>query len=256
MCSQWPMPAACALADELLDLAAPQRGARRAAGAAGAPRRSCRARRGRRGWPSATSRAAGARRRAPAASSRARETRWIVERISVPCTTLRRSSARVSASRSKPSSRDHSPMYIDGAYCACRPPMRSSARGIESDARSSSIWRASSARLSSRSVRTRSVTARRRARRRDRPSRRPARRPSARIIWPTPKPCGTSATSHVVAARAQVVGLGGEAGLELHGAGRRGRGSARRRARPADRARRRRRGARAGSGPAPACCRP
>ena len=96
--------------------------------------------------------------------------------MSVPCTTLRRSSARVSASRSKPSSRDDSPMYIDGAYCACRPPMRSSARGIESDARSSSSWRASSARLSSRSLRTRSVTARRRARRRDRRTRRRARR--------------------------------------------------------------------------------
>ena len=59
------------LAHQLLDLAAPQRGARRAAGAACAPRRSCRARRDRRGWPSATTRAAGARRPAPAASSRA-----------------------------------------------------------------------------------------------------------------------------------------------------------------------------------------
>ena len=55
--------------------------------------------------------------------------------------------------------------------------MRSSARGIESGARSSSIWRASSARLSSRSVRTRRLTARRRGHRRDRPSRRRARRP-------------------------------------------------------------------------------
>ena len=26
----------------------------------------------------------------------------------------------MSASRSKPATRDHSPMYIDGAYCACR----------------------------------------------------------------------------------------------------------------------------------------
>ena len=35
-------------------------------------------------------------------------------RISVACTTERRSSARVSASRSNPSRRDHSPTYIDG----------------------------------------------------------------------------------------------------------------------------------------------
>src|SRR5215210_6117758 len=62
--------------------------------------------------------------------------------------TLRRSSARVSAPRSKPSSRDHSPMYIDGAYCAWRPPMRSSLRGSGERPRSSSPCRASSARLS------------------------------------------------------------------------------------------------------------
>ena len=89
------------------------------------------------------------------ASSRARETRWIVERISVAWTTARRSSARVSASRSKPVSRDHSPTYIDGAYCAWMPPTRSSARGRLASERSSSRWRASTARLSSRVVRTR-----------------------------------------------------------------------------------------------------
>ena len=56
----------------------------------------------------------------------------MVERISVPCTTVRRSSARVSWSRSNPASRDHSPMYIEGAYWAWMPPIRSSARGIAS----------------------------------------------------------------------------------------------------------------------------
>ena len=53
----------------------------------------------------------------------------MVWRISVAWMTERRSSARVRASRVKPSSRDHSPMYIDGAYCAWMPPMRSSALG-------------------------------------------------------------------------------------------------------------------------------
>ena len=51
-------------------------------------------------------------------------------RISVPWITLRASRPRVSASRSRFSSLDHSPMYIDGAYCACSPPIRSSIRGI------------------------------------------------------------------------------------------------------------------------------
>ena len=73
----------------------------------------------------------------------------MVLRMSVACTTERRSSAAVSASRSKPSSRDHRPTYIDGAYCAWIPPIRSSARGSGVRARSSSSWRASSARLSS-----------------------------------------------------------------------------------------------------------
>ena len=52
-------------------------------------------------------------------------------RISVPWTTSRSSSARVSASRSKPATRDHSPMYIDGAYCACSAPIASSISGID-----------------------------------------------------------------------------------------------------------------------------
>jgi hypothetical protein len=43
-------------------------------------------------------------------------TAGVHEQRGVPWTTVRRSGARVSASRSKPSSRDHRPMYIDGAY--------------------------------------------------------------------------------------------------------------------------------------------
>ena len=74
-------------------------------------------------------------------------------RISVALDDLALLSARVSASRSKPATRDHSPMYIDGAYCACRPPIASSTSGIERSVRSSRPWRASSARLSSRWVR-------------------------------------------------------------------------------------------------------
>ena len=65
---------------------------------------------------------------------------------------LRRSSPRVTASRSSPSTRDQSPMYIEGAYCAWSPPIRSSTRGSGALARSSSICRARSARFSSRSV--------------------------------------------------------------------------------------------------------
>ncbi len=80
----------------------------------------------------------------------------MVERISVPCATDRRSSARVSRARSKPSTRDQSPMYIDGAYCAWRPATRSSALGRESAFRSRSSWRASRARFSSRRVSVRS----------------------------------------------------------------------------------------------------
>ena len=84
-----------------------------------------------------------------------RDTRWIVTRISVACTTVRATSASVTACRSRPSSRLHSPMYIDGAYCAWIPPTASSARGSGIRPRSSSSWRASSARLSSRRVRVR-----------------------------------------------------------------------------------------------------
>ena len=51
-----------------------------------------------------------------------------------------------------PASRDHSPMYIDGAYCDWIPQTASSAAGSGSAARSSRSWRASSARLSSRRV--------------------------------------------------------------------------------------------------------
>ncbi len=59
--------------------------------------------------------------------------------MSVPCTIFFRSSARVTASRSSPSTRDESPMYIDGAYCAWRQPMRSTTRGSGTETRSSSI---------------------------------------------------------------------------------------------------------------------
>jgi hypothetical protein len=55
----------------------------------------------------------------------------------VPWTTSRAWSAPVSADGSKARSRDQSPKYIDGAYWAWIPPIRSSARGIGSDARSS-----------------------------------------------------------------------------------------------------------------------
>ena len=79
-------------------------------------------------------------------------------RMSVACTTVRRSSACVSASRAAtPPIRDHSPTYIDGAYCAWMPPTARSVWAIEPLDGSSSPWRASTARLSSRSVRTRSA---------------------------------------------------------------------------------------------------
>src|SRR5439155_13035062 len=82
------------------------------------------------------------------------ETRWIVVRIIEAWTMLRRSSPRVTASRSSPSSRDHRPMYIEGAYCAWSPAIRSSALGIGVFARSRSICLASRARLRWRLVRT------------------------------------------------------------------------------------------------------
>src|SRR4051794_22827567 len=53
--------------------------------------------------------------------------------------------------------RDQSPTYIDGAYCACSPPTRSRASGIDARWGSISPCRASSARLSSRADRTRSA---------------------------------------------------------------------------------------------------
>src|ERR671910_559244 len=79
--------------------------------------------------------------------------------MSVAWITDRRSSARVSASRSNPSRRVQRPTYIAGAYCACRPPIRSRARGIGSRARWRSGWRGGRARLRSRPVRTRSPPA-------------------------------------------------------------------------------------------------
>src|SRR3954462_12184857 len=81
----------------------------------------------------------------------------MVERISVACTSERRSSPRVIAAGSRSRRRDHSPKYIEGAYCAWIPPIRSSARGSGAGERSSSSWRASSARLRSRWVRVRGI---------------------------------------------------------------------------------------------------
>ena len=117
-----PDPARGGLAEQRVDLLAPQRraaGQRRAQplrgglhlGAGSAP---C-------AWPAATTPAAlrGSRPRA-ASSPRRRRGGWCCASAS-PGSRSRASSARVSASRSKPSSRDHRPMYIDGAYCACRP---------------------------------------------------------------------------------------------------------------------------------------
>src|SRR5215213_5883113 len=46
---------------------------------------------------------------------------------------------------------------MEGAYWACTPPMRSTAAASSPRRRSSSDWRSSSARFSSRSLRTRSV---------------------------------------------------------------------------------------------------
>ena len=55
--------------------------------------------------------------------------RWIVERSEVPWTSVRRTSARSSCSRSKPSSLVQRPTYIEGAYCAWMPAIRSTAFG-------------------------------------------------------------------------------------------------------------------------------
>ena len=88
--------------------------------------------------------------------------------------------------------------------------MRSSARGIESDARSSSIWRASSARLSSRSVRTRSRHS-------------PAACPSAR---PSDPPTSASSVGEDHLAHAEAV-------RHVRDAARRGRARAGRRHAPA-----------------------
>src|SRR5918996_6496763 len=83
---------------------------------------------------------------------------WIVARISDAWITRRRSRAVVRPRRSKWRSRDHRPMYADGAYCAWIPPIRSTARTSGRSERSSSSCRARSARFSSRVVSTRSTT--------------------------------------------------------------------------------------------------
>src|SRR6266550_3243935 len=82
-----------------------------------------------------------------------------VIRKSEDLTTFRSSSARVNCSLRKPVTRDQRAMYGEGAYCACRAQRRSIARGTVSLCRFRSICRSSNARLSSRSVRTRSPLA-------------------------------------------------------------------------------------------------
>src|SRR6266571_6098835 len=74
-------------------------------------------------------------------------------------TTVRSSSARVKCSFRKTVSLDQRAMYGEGAYCACRAQSRSIARGTVSLCRFRSSCRSSNARLSSRSVRTRSPLA-------------------------------------------------------------------------------------------------
>src|SRR5947209_6679044 len=86
------------------------------------------------------------------------EAMWMVTRIMVACTMRRCSSARVSASRSNPFMRDHSATYGEGAYCVWSPPTRSTTVVSGSRDRSSNSWRARSARLRSRLVRTRSFS--------------------------------------------------------------------------------------------------
>ena len=175
-------------------------------------------------------------------------------RISVAWTTLRRSSARVSASRSKPATRDHSPMYIDGAYCACSPPMRSSAAGIGSSRALEQHLAREQRAVELALGEDAPVTGRRRARRRGRRSRRRA------VVVGDDHLAHAEAVrrvGHVTSCpRARRSRPARQGRARARRARRPGRGSARRRAPPADRARRRRRGARAGSGPAPACCRP
>jgi hypothetical protein len=58
---------------------------------------------------------------------------WIVERIIVACTTLRRSSARQVLAL-EPSRHDHSRTYPDGACCVWSPPTRSGAWDRRTDA--------------------------------------------------------------------------------------------------------------------------
>src|SRR5690348_6518640 len=82
---------------------------------------------------------------------------WMVLRSRVPWMTCRRSSAVVSASRRKFRRRDQRLMYPEGAYWVCRPPIRSSVSTSDSEDRCSKNCRASSARLSSRSDKTRSA---------------------------------------------------------------------------------------------------
>src|SRR2546422_3929038 len=84
---------------------------------------------------------------------------WSVIRKRVDLTTFLSSSARVSCSLRNPVNLDQSAMYGEGAYCACSAQSRSIARGTVSRCGVRSSCRSSKARLSSRSVRTRSPLA-------------------------------------------------------------------------------------------------
>src|SRR6266545_3145317 len=82
-----------------------------------------------------------------------------VARINVAFTTFRSSSARVRSSRLNPRRRDHRARYGDFGHCACRPASRSIASTGPSPRRRRRNCRSSSARFSSRSVKTRSALA-------------------------------------------------------------------------------------------------
>ena len=77
---------------------------------------------------------------------------WSVVRIEPALTTEPPTSAFVSCSLRKPSSRDQSATYGEGAYCACSATSFSTALTTDKRLRSTSNWRASSVRFSSRTV--------------------------------------------------------------------------------------------------------
>ena len=78
--------------------------------------------------------------------------RWIVPRMDVARTTVRLFTAVDRSAREKSWRRDHNPVNGGLGSCACRPSRCSTAFTTGRFSRASSIWRASVARLSSRSV--------------------------------------------------------------------------------------------------------